>query len=164
VRLPAAECPALPAPMPAPLPVPDRVDTPIPSVPPPPGRPATALYIEDNPVNALLMEIMLEDVPELRLLLASRPDEGLEIARRESLDLVLLDIQMPEMDGFEVLKHLRADPRTGALPIIAVSANARPDDIARAHAAGFSAYLTKPVDLDLLLHTVRAALAGAAGA
>ena len=129
-----------------------------------PVLPATALYIEDNPVNALLMEIMLEDVPGLRLLQASLPTEGLEIVRRERVDLVLLDIQMPEMDGFEVLARLRADPRTRALPIIAVSANARPEDIALAHAAGFDGYLTKPVELDLLLRTVRAALAGAAGA
>ncbi|MFY9511154.1 MAG: response regulator, partial [Rubrivivax sp.] len=119
---------------------------------------ATVLYIEDNPVNLLLMQAMLGHVPGLRLLSTTQPAEGLAIAQRELPALVLLDIQMPGMDGFEVLARLRADAATSHIPVLAVSANARQVDIDTALAAGFDAYLTKPLDLPQLLATVRAHL------
>ena len=154
VRLPLAH-EALPAapPAAAPLPAPSVV-----------AAPATVLYIEDNDVNVLLMQAMLERLPGLRLLSAAVPADGLVLAQSEKPALLLLDIQMPGMDGFEVLARLRADPATRAIPAIAVSANARQVDIDAALAAGFSAYLTKPVDLRQLLDTVQATLAGTHGA
>lgn len=132
---------------------------------PPPLAPAvrrdrTALYIEDNPVNLMLMAAMLED--EFELVTESDPLRGLDLARLLLPDLILLDIQLPGMDGYEVLRELRADPRTQHIPVVAVSANAMPSDLASGQHAGFDAYLTKPLDLELLLGTVRR-LADAAG-
>ncbi|MFO1329031.1 MAG: PAS domain-containing protein [Rubrivivax sp.] len=119
-------------------------------------RRARALYIEDNPVNLMLMAAMLED--ELDLTGEADPVRGLELALTQVPDLILLDIQLPGMDGYEVLRRLRADARTRHLPVVAVSANAMPGDVAAGKSAGFDAYVTKPVDLDVLLHTVRAVL------
>jgi CheY-like chemotaxis protein len=122
------------------------------------------LYIEDNPVNAMLMEAMLARLPGLRLQCAELPLQGLEMARRERPDLILLDIQLPGMDGFEVLRRLRADSATRDIPVIAVSANAMGSDIEEGRAAGFADYLTKPIDLARLLRAVRAALTDGATA
>jgi CheY-like chemotaxis protein len=90
------------------------------------------------------------------------PAEGMRLAHEQQPALVLLDIQLPGMDGFDVLARLRADARTAHIPVIAVSANALPGDIDAALAAGFAAYLTKPLELELLLHSVRSVLAGGA--
>ena len=151
---PAAAAPAIAAAVPAP-------------VQPARGQPAPAtaapvvLYIEDNPVNLLLMESMFERLPGLQLRTASDPAQGLALATASPPDLVLLDIQLPGMDGFALLQRLRADPRTRHVPVIAVSADAMPTTIDRGHDAGFADYLTKPVDLDRLAEAVRAALAPA---
>ncbi|ODV09305.1 MAG: hypothetical protein ABT20_11330 [Rubrivivax sp. SCN 70-15] len=123
-----------------------------PAVPAADGR--TVLYIEDNPVNQALMEGMLGHRAGLRLLMAEQPEAGLALATQARPDLVLLDIQLPGIDGFEVLRRLRADARTSGIPVVAVSANAMPADLAQARAAGFAEYLTKPLDLPLLLATV----------
>jgi CheY-like chemotaxis protein len=122
--------------------------------------PRTVLHIEDNEVNRILMEAMLARLPQVRLLSAALPSEGLRLAAQENPELVLLDIQLPEMDGFEVLRRLRASPATRGTPVIAVSANTRPSDIDAALAAGFNAYLTKPIDLGRLLGSVQQWLNG----
>jgi PAS domain S-box-containing protein len=113
------------------------------------------LYIEDNPVNAMLMEAVLERLPGVRLECASLPEVGLQLARARPPDLVLLDIQLPGIDGFEVLRRLRAEATTQAIPVVAVSANAMPGDIERARHAGFDDYLTKPIDFERLLDLVQ---------
>ena len=127
---------------------------------PAPARKHTVLYIEDNEVNQLLMEGMLAQRPGIRLLMADLPMPGLALATRERPDLVLLDIQLPGMDGFEVLRRLRAAPATKHMPVVAVSANAMPADRQRAADAGFIDYVTKPIDLPLLLATVDRLLPG----
>ena len=119
-----------------------------------PERRHTVIYIEDNEVNQLLMEGMLAQRPGIRLLMAGLPLPGLALAACEPPDLVLLDIQLPGMDGFEVLKRLRAAPATRHVPVVAVSANAMPADRQKAAEAGFIDYITKPIDLPLLLATV----------
>jgi len=119
----------------------------------------SVLYIEDNPVNQLLMEGMLAQRPGLRLLLASLPEEGLSMAAQSQPDLVLLDIQLPGIDGFEVLRRLRAQPATQVVPVVAVSANAMQADLDAAQAAGFDDYITKPLDLQRLLLVVDRLLA-----
>jgi CheY-like chemotaxis protein len=86
------------------------------------------------------------------------PRVGLELALADPPDLLLLDIQMPDMDGYELLRRLRAAAQTRALPVIAVSANAMPQDLERGIAAGFADYLTKPLDLAQLLEAVSRAL------
>jgi len=126
---------------------------------PSPAQPAAAalamprdvLYIEDNEVNQVLMEGMLAHRPAIRLRVAGLPEDGLAMAVAQPPDLVLLDIQLPGIDGFEVLRLLRAHPTLQHTPVIAVSANAMPDDLAQARAAGFADYLTKPVDMARLL-------------
>ena len=116
------------------------------------------LYIEDNPINVLVMQAMLERLPDLRLLVAPLPSRGLQMAIDECPDLILLDIQLPGMDGFEVMRRLRLEEASRTIPVIAVSANAMAGDIERGMALGFVQYLTKPVDLRQLLAAVEAAL------
>lgn len=151
IRLPRAVEPVL-----APSPVPAAAQS-APAVPAPNAM-RTVLYIEDNPVNVLLMEAMLAHVAGLRVITAPLPDLGLQMARDERPDLILLDIQLPGMDGYEVLRRLRADPMSRAVPVIAVSANAMPADVGRGIAAGFADYLTKPLDMGRLIASVEAAL------
>jgi PAS domain S-box-containing protein len=123
-----------------------------------PGLAGTVLYIEDNAVNLLLMEAMLAQQTQLRLLSASLPEPGLALARAERPDLILLDIQLPGMDGYEVLRRLRAAPDTRAIPVIAISANAMQGDLERGRAAGFDDYLTKPLDQPQLMAALHRAL------
>ena len=128
----------------------------------PPQARCDVLYIEDNEVNQLLMEGMLAHRPAVHLRMAALPQAGLDMALARTPDLVLLDIQLPGIDGYEVLRRMRQHPALAGTPVIAVSANAMPDDLAQARAAGFSGYLTKPLDMRQLLDTVDAVLAGSA--
>lgn len=117
------------------------------------------LYIEDNAVNISLMQAMLARLPDVELVCAELPLEGLRLARSLKPALILTDIQLPGMDGFQVLDRLRAHETTRSIPVVAVSANALQSDVDAALAAGFQGYLAKPLDLDLLLDTVRLHLA-----
>ena len=103
------------------------------------------LIIEDMPENLRLLRaiLRLEDVVVLE---AERAATGIELARHELPDLILMDMQMPEMDGLTATKILRADPQTQHIPIVIVTASAMPDDRRRAFAAGCSGYITKPID------------------
>jgi PAS domain S-box-containing protein len=153
---PATSPPASPASL-LPLPAPDRKPqaAPLPGAAAhPAARQRLVLYIEDNPVNLVLMEAILERVAGLRLITAALPQAGLERALRESPDLILLDIQLPGMDGYEVLRRLRQHEATRDIPVIAVSANAMDSDVKQGLAAGFVDYLTKPLDMDRLLAAV----------
>jgi signal transduction histidine kinase/CheY-like chemotaxis protein len=112
------------------------------------------LCIEDNPANLRLVERILSRRADLRLLTASQPGLGLELARAHRPELILLDINLPDMDGYDVLKCLRESAATRDIPVVAISANAMPKDLARGRAAGFRDYLTKPLDVDRLLAVV----------
>ncbi|MBL8333912.1 MAG: PAS domain S-box protein [Rubrivivax sp.] len=116
------------------------------------------LVIEDNAVNQIVIESMLRHLAGLQVRLAADPHVGLAMAFERRPDLVLLDIQLPGMTGFEVLRALRAHGTTQAVPVLAVSANAMPQDVQRALDAGFDGYLTKPLDLQRLLATVADAI------
>ncbi len=109
------------------------------------------LCIEDNPVNLQVVQHMVALRPRWKLLAATAPARGLELARMWRPRLILLDINLPEMDGWSVMRALREDPATAAIPVVAVSAHTLPADLARGRAAGFVDYLTKPVALPLLL-------------
>ena len=104
------------------------------------------LYIEDNPVNALIIRELVSRRADLELDVAPDGLAGVARARERPPGLVLLDMQLPDIDGLEVLRRLRAEPATAAIPVIALSANAMPEDIDRALAAGCSGYWTKPLD------------------
>ena len=110
---------------------------------------ATVLYIEDEPVNALIMEEFFKTLPAtaLRLVVAATGREGLRDAARLRPDLILLDMNLPDFDGLGVLSRLRADSRTADIPVIAVSADALPEQVRRARDAGFDDYWTKPIEL-----------------
>jgi CheY-like chemotaxis protein/anti-sigma regulatory factor (Ser/Thr protein kinase) len=112
---------------------------------------ATLLYVEDNPVNALIMGELLQRRPDLQLHVANDGASGVQQAVELLPDLVLLDMQLPDMDGHEVLRRLRAHAALAHVPVIALSANAMPEDIARALAAGMSDYWTKPLDFTAFL-------------
>ncbi len=109
------------------------------------------LCIEDNPVNMALMEHIVALRPQWRLLRAATPTQGLELARTQRPKLILLDIHLPEMDGWAVMRVLREDAATRDIPVVAVSAHAMPADLARGRAAGFDEYLTKPLQLERVL-------------
>lgn len=104
------------------------------------------LYIEDNPVNTLVVEELLNRRPDIALRCCEDGASGLAVAQAWRPQLVLLDMQLPDMDGYAVLKALRADEATRSIPCIALSANAMPDDIDAALQGGFDAYWTKPID------------------
>ncbi|WP_075796416.1 ATP-binding protein [Massilia putida] len=112
-----------------------------------PAQPATVLYIEDNPANLKLVQEIVRFRPDLRLVSAPDGHFGLSLARSQKPDMILMDLNLPGLSGFEVLAQLRREPETARIPVIAVSANAMRADIERALAAGFVRYLTKPIDI-----------------
>lgn len=124
-----------------------RAETPGVSLPTVRAGEGSLLYIEDNLVNTVLVQELVAQRPSLRLSCASDGAGGIDDARRLRPDLILVDMQLPDMDGHEVLRRLRAAPETADIPCIALSANAMSEDIDLALAAGFSGYWTKPIDL-----------------
>jgi PAS domain S-box-containing protein len=123
------------------------------------GRPLrTLLYVEDNPANLELVEQLVGRRSDLRLLSASDGNVGVEYARAYQPDVILMDINLPGISGIEALKILRADPSTSRIPIIALSANAVPRDIAKGLEAGFFNYLTKPIKVAQFMEALDAAL------
>ena len=128
----------------------------LPAAPSPPALPATArhhqvLYIEDNPVNAMLVQELVSSHTLLDIVIEGTGTLGVARARELLPELVLIDMQLPDFDGFEVLRRLKADPETARLTCVALSANALPAYIARAMAAGFDDYWTKPIDFSEFL-------------
>jgi PAS domain S-box-containing protein len=109
----------------------------------------SVLYVEDNAVNVLVMRELVALRPNITLHVAVDGHGGIEAALQHQPDLVLVDMQLPDMDGHELLRRLRAQPLPSTL--IALSANAMPDAVAQARAAGFDDYWTKPIDVARLL-------------
>ena len=125
----------------------------------PEGTPLrTLLYVEDNPANLELVEQLIARRPDLRLLSAADGSLGIEFALAYHPDVILMDINLPGINGIDAMKILRADLSTAHIPIIALSANAMPHDIKKALAAGFFNYLTKPIQINLLLEALDVAL------
>src|SRR3954469_16779545 len=124
----------------------------------PAGPVRTLLYVEDNPANLELVEQLIARRSDLRLLCAGDAELGVEFARAHRPDLILMDINLPGMSGIEAMQLLRADPLTAHIPILALSANAVPHDIARGLEAGFFDYLTKPIRVDRFMEALNAAL------
>jgi len=118
----------------------------------------TLLYVEDNPANLRLVEQLIERRPDIRLLTAVNGNLGIELARDEQPDVILMDINLPGISGIEALKILRADPATAHIPVVAISANALPRDIAKGLEAGFFRYITKPIKVNEFMDTLHVAL------
>ena len=115
-------------------------------------RPARRiLYVEDNPANVRLMQGIVNQLPDVALVTAHTGELGVEYARAESPDLILMDINLPGLDGIAALKRLREQVETRDIPVVAISANAMQRDVERARQAGFEDYLTKPVEVSKLL-------------
>lgn len=112
------------------------------------------LYIDDNPINLKLVTQMLSRRKNIYLFTAQTPELGLELAYTHQPELILLDINMPGMDGYQVLEILKSDQKLKSKPVIAVTANAMPRDVKRGLAAGFTDYLAKPLDVEVFLKAI----------
>jgi PAS domain S-box-containing protein len=122
------------------------------------AAPRTLLYVEDNPANLMLVKQIIEGHPHMRMLSASDGNLGMALARAHLPDVILMDINLPGISGFQVLKILREDPETARIPVLAISANAMPRDIAKGLGAGFFRYLTKPIKVHEFMEALDRAL------
>lgn len=111
------------------------------------GSQKKLLYIEDNPANTRLVEQLLEKRSNIELVCAKDAISGIELAQTLIPDLILLDINLPDMDGFEALHQLSKIEQTYKIPVVAVSANAMTEDLEKGIKAGFTAYITKPINI-----------------
>ena len=118
----------------------------------------TLLYVEDNPANLQLVKQIIARHPDISLLTAVDGYSGIEIARVSQPDVILMDINLPGMNGFEALKILRADPTTAHIPVLALTANAMPRDIKNGMEAGFFRYITKPIKVSEFMEALNVAL------
>jgi PAS domain S-box-containing protein len=136
----------------------DEIQTPVqPQLPH--GAPRrTLLYIEDNPANMRLVEQLIARCPDIELLTAANGTLGIEIARAALPQVILMDVNLPGISGIEAMRILREDPATARIPIVALSANAMPRDIAMGLELGFYRYLTKPIKVKEFMDTLNEAL------
>lgn len=121
----------------------------------------TILYVEDNHGNRTLMRRVIETLKDVTLLEATTGQAGLVVAREENPDLIILDINLPDVSGFALLQQLRLIPATLMTPVLALSADAMPSNVQRGLESGFFRYLTKPLDIEALLLAIDAALSEA---
>ncbi len=112
------------------------------------------LYVEDNPANLKLVESILKRRPNIKLISSAQAQPGIELAREHHPDMILMDINLPGMDGYEALKLLKSYDDIKKIPVIAISANAMPKDIEKSKSAGFKYYITKPININKFLGLV----------
>lgn len=147
----------------------NEVDAPLPEsevsapeLPPPAStlekKEHTLLYIEDNPANMQLITLIVARNPELHLLTAVDGLSGIALALEALPAVILMDINLPDINGVEALQILRANPATQHIPVIALSANAMPPDIQKAMNAGFYCYVTKPIIVTEFIEILNTAL------
>ena len=118
----------------------------------------SVLYIEDNPSSMQLMEAMIGQIGNVHLLTAYNAELGFDLAKSETPDLILMDINLPGLNGIEVLKQLLDTKETKSIPVIAITANAMPKDIETGLKAGFKDYITKPIDVLDFIQIIKEAL------
>jgi CheY-like chemotaxis protein len=124
--------------------------------------PLKAALIEDNENNRYLLRLLLEHAG-FEVVMAADGKCGVEMVRREAPDIVLLDIQMPEMDGYEVAAVIKSDPVLARIPVVGVSSFAMPGDRDKALRLGFAGYIEKPVDPERFAQSVTMFLKGEKG-
>jgi CheY-like chemotaxis protein len=117
------------------------------------------LYIEDNDDNVYMLKMRLELLGDFEVLAAENGEKGCEMAATELPDLILMDLEMPVVDGWEATRRLRGSPTTRDIPIIALSAHALAGEREKALAAGCNEFDTKPIEFDRLVVTLRRILA-----
>jgi PAS domain S-box-containing protein len=118
----------------------------------------TLLYVEDNPANMKLIEQIIARHPNIRLLTAVDGMAGIELARTSSPDVILMDINLPGLSGYEALEVLRADSGTAHIPVMALSANAMQRDIEKGLKAGFFRYIPKPIKVSEFMEALNEAI------
>jgi len=118
----------------------------------------TLLYVEDNPANLQLIEQLIARRPDMRLLSARDGNTGIQLARANRPEVILMDINLPGISGIDAMRILIDDPLTAHIPVIALSANAMPRDIEKGLQAGFFRYLTKPIRINEFMETLDVAL------
>lgn len=117
------------------------------------------LYIEDNDDNVYMLKMRLELLGDFEVLAAENGEKGCEMAATEQPDIILMDLEMPVVDGWEATRRLRGSPTTRDIPIIALSAHALAGEREKALAAGCNDFDTKPIEFDRLVVTLRRILA-----
>jgi CheY-like chemotaxis protein len=117
------------------------------------------LYVEDNDDNVFMLKMRLELLGDFEVLTAEDGQKGCEMAAAERPDIILMDLEMPVIDGWEATRRLKSNPRTRDIPIIALSAHALAGERDKALAAGCDEFDTKPIEFDRLVATVRRILA-----
>ncbi len=120
----------------------------------------TLLYVEDNRANLALMKMLVQNIPGLVLISAMTAEQGVEMAKEFLPDVIILDLHLPGMDGYEAFTILQQSP-TQHIPVMAISADASGEDIARGLGAGFCSYLTKPIDVYEVADAINSVLPGA---
>ena len=118
------------------------------------------LYVEDNPANVRLMEVLIGSVPGLAMVSAHDAELALALAETRRPDVIVMDINLPGMNGYQTLAALRQNPVTAPIPVIALSAAATTGDVENGLAAGFHDYLTKPIDVARVIGALQQALGG----
>jgi two-component system cell cycle response regulator len=118
----------------------------------------TVLVVDDNEQNLELLLAYLEDMEDVVAIEARNGVEAMDMVARQRPDLILLDIMMPKMSGFEVCKQLKSNPETRDIPVVMVTALSETADIERATECGTDDYLTKPIERAALVNLVRAML------
>jgi len=120
-----------------------------------PVAPLRVMYVEDNRINAMLFEEALRPYPDVALFVAEDGPMALELAQEVRPQVLVLDAHLPGMSGFDVLRALRQVPGLESAPAYMCSADAMPEDVARAEAAGFTGYWTKPINIVEVTTTLR---------
>ena len=110
--------------------------------------------MEDNASNLMLVELILKTRPDIKFLSAPQAQSGIDLAREHLPDLILMDINMPELDGLTAMKSLQKFEETRHIPIIAISANAMESEIKNSLEAGFKGYITKPFNIPKLFNEI----------
>ena len=113
------------------------------------------LYVEDNDDNVFMLKMRLELLGDFEVLTAEDGEKGCQIAAAERPDIILMDLEMPVVDGWEATRRLKGDPQTRDIPVIALSAHALAGEREKALAAGCDEFDTKPVEFDRLVATMR---------
>jgi CheY-like chemotaxis protein len=113
------------------------------------------LYVEDNDDNIYMLKMRLELLGDFEVLTAEDGEKGCAVAAAEQPDIILMDLEMPVVDGWEATRRLRGNPQTRDIPIIALSAHALAGERDKAIAAGCDEFDTKPIEFDRLVATVQ---------
>jgi CheY-like chemotaxis protein len=128
------------------------------------ARPRTLLYVDDSLSSRTLMEELMRMIPGVSLLVAASGREGLDLALNRRPDIIVLDLNLPDLDGYQILAELRRWPATAVVPVLSLSAAVMPHNIQRGLQAGFDRYLAKPLRIGDLLQALLDLLASGQGA